>query len=393
MAQCTTMAINTSPQFVFKVSKYCNLRCDYCYEFPHLGDKARISLDQIRAAFQNIKSSIDELAIEFADFIWHGGEPFLVPLEFYEQVNLIQKDIFGSKFKYKNSVQTNLTILTDRHIEFLAGGFFEDIGVSFDVYGDQRVDTRGRSRTDTVRANMRKLIDHKIHFGAIAVLARDALPHIKQIYRYFDDLAVTPRILAYYRSVGSEQARRHGLDFDELVGAYKDVFHEWLASEQATPVVPIKDYVRYAVRHIMSIDKDRYDRSMSERVFIIDVNGDVFNVLESYEPEFCYGNLFSSPLREIAESERRVRSIALSQERMQRFCQQCPYFGSCPGVFVANATSVERKVLEASGCPVRAMLDHILDVFKRAGLNDFILESDQADDDASARVHSALSVA
>jgi uncharacterized protein len=386
------MAINASPQFVFKVSKYCNLRCNYCYEFPHLGDKARMSLPQVRAAFQNIKSSINELAIEDADFIWHGGEPFLIPLEFYEQVNLIQKDVFGAEFKYNNSVQTNLTVLTDRHIEFLERGFFGDIGVSFDVYGDQRVDTKGRSRTDTVRANMRKLISHQIDFGAIAVLARATLPCIKQIYRFFDELGIDHRILPYYRSVSSEQAQRHGLDFDELVGAYKDVFHEWLASERATPVDPIKDYVRYAVRHIAGVNNDRYDRSISERVFIIDVNGDVFNVVESYEPEFCYGNLFKSAFHEITLSEGRARSIALSQQRVQRFCHECPYFGNCPGIFVANATSVERKVLEASGCPVRTMLDYIIDVFKRTDLNDVILESYKTDDAASAKEHPALSV-
>ncbi len=384
------MNISTSPQFVFKVSKYCNLRCGYCYEFPHLSDKTRMSPDQIRAALQNIKSSMTELGIANADFIWHGGEPFLVPLEFYEAVNLIQKDIFGTEFKYINSVQTNLTVLTDRHIDFLEGGFFDDIGVSFDVFGDQRVDINGRSRTDLVRANMHKLIEHQIRFCAIAVLARDTLPSIKQIYQFFDQFGIDHRILAYYRSVSSEQARRHGLDFDELMGAYKDIFHEWLTSKRATPVDPIKDYVRYAVRHVTGVDNTRYDRSISERVFIIDVNGDVFNVVESYEPEFCYGNLFSSSFREIAASEGRARSIALSRERIQRFCHHCPYFGSCPGIFVANATSVERKILDASGCLVRAMLDHILDVFRRADLNDFILESFKADDETA---HPALSIA
>ena len=277
-----------------------------------------------------------------------------------------------------------------RHIEFLEGGFFEYIGVSFDVYGDQRVDTKGKSSADLVRANLRKLIDHQIAFGGIAVLARDTLPDIKQIYRFFDALGVEHRILAYYRTVGSEQTQRHGLDFDELVGAYKDVFHEWLASERATPVYPIKDFVRFAVQRIMGIDNDRYDPSTSERVFVVDVNGDVSNVSE---PEFCYGNLFHSPLREIAESEVRTRSIALSQERMQRFCHQCPYFGNCPGVFVANATSIECEVLNRSGCPVRAVLDHILDVFKRTDLNDFILESYKADDSPTAKEHPALSVA
>jgi len=385
------MAINASPQFVFKISKYCNLRCDYCYEFPHLGEKARMSPDQVRAAFHNIKSSITELAIEDADFVWHGGEPFLIPLEFYEQVNLIQKDIFGPEFKYTNSVQTNLTVLTERHMEFLQKGFFGDIGVSFDVYGEQRVDTKGKSRTDMVRANIGKLISHQIDFGAIAVLARDTLPSIKQIYRFFDELGIDHRILPYYRSVSSDQARRHGLDFDELVGAYKDVFHEWLASERATPVDPIKDYVRYAIRHVTGVDNDRYDRSISERVFIIDINGDVFNSIESYEPEFRYGNLFSSAFHEIATSAGRARSVALSQQRVERFCHQCPYFGSCPGVYVVNATSVERKVLETSGCPVRAMLDYILDVFKRTDLNDFIRESHKTDQ-ASAKAHPALSV-
>jgi uncharacterized protein len=383
------MAIHSFPQFVVKISKYCNLRCDYCYEFPHLADPARMSLDQLRTVFENIKSGIDQLAIKHADFIWHGGEPFLIPLEFYDQIKVIQKAVFGTELKYRNSVQTNLTVLTDRHIEFLKGGFFDNIGVSFDVYGDQRVDKKGRSSAETVSANLRKLIEHQIGFRAIAVLARDTHPHIKQIYRFFDDLEIEHRILPYYKSGGDGQADRHGLSFEELVGAYKDVFHEWLASESATPVYPIKTYVGFAVQHITGINRDRYDRSIAERVFIIDVNGDVFNVVESYEPEFRYGNLFRSPLRSIAESDGRSRSTALSQERMRRYCHQCPYFGNCPGAFVANATSVEREILETSGCPVRAVLDHIIDVFKRSDLQDYILKSHQIPEDAP----SALNVA
>jgi hypothetical protein len=39
------------------------------------------------------------------------------------------------------------------------------------------------------------------------------------------------------------------------------------------------------------------------------------------------------------------------------------------------------------------VLDHILDVFKRTDLSDFILESYKADDDATAKEQPALSVA
>ena len=91
VAQRSTTAISAYPQLVVKVFKYCNLRCDYCYEFPYLGDMARVSLDEIRGAFQNIKTSVDELAIESADFIFHGGEPFLVPPKYYEQVDVLKR--------------------------------------------------------------------------------------------------------------------------------------------------------------------------------------------------------------------------------------------------------------------------------------------------------------
>jgi uncharacterized protein len=385
------MSISPSPQIVIKVSKYCNLRCDYCYEFPHLGDKARMSQGNIRALFENIKSSIDELAIETVDFIWHGGEPFLLPLDFYEQVAEIQNEVFSGEFKYINSVQTNLTVLTARHVDFLKGGFFTDVGVSFDVYGDQRIDTKGQLRTDTVLGNLQKLIDNRISFGAIAVLAHNTLPKIKEIYRFFDSLHVNHRILAYYRSTGVEQTKRHGVDYDELVGAHKELFFEWLASKNATTVEPIDDYVHYAVSHVTQSRGEPYDASARERVFIVDVSGDVYNVLESYQPEFCYGNLFHSPLAEIVASESRRRSNELSKERMQRFCQRCPYFGACPGMFVARATDVERELLQARGCPVRPVLDHIVGVLERTDLREFILKTYNAE--AKTKEHPALSVA
>ena len=387
------MALNLAPQFVFKISNIAISAAAIATNFPISATRAVMSLGQAREAFLNIKDSVAELAIERADFIWHGGEPLLVPLNYYEQIDLLQKEVFGAEFKVSNSVQTNLTVLSDRHIAFLERGFFENIGVSFDVHGEQRVDAKGRSRTDTVRSNMQKLMDRGIEFSAIAVLARATLPHIRQTYRYFDDLGIKHRVLAYYRTVSDEQSEQHGLGFDELVSAHKSLFDEWLASDRATPVDPIKEYMRYAVQYITGMDNDRCDRLNNERVFLVDVNGDVFNVMESYEREFCYGNLFNMPFRQIADSESRSRSIALSQDRMRRFCHQCEYFGSCPGAFMASATRVEREMVETSGCPVRTVLDHILDVFKRTGLDDFVRENQKANGGEPADENPALSVA
>ena len=90
---------------------------------------------------------------------------------------------------------------------------------------------------------MSKLIEHRIDFRDIEIKTRDSHPHIEQTYQFFDDLEIEHRILPYYKSVGNEKAERHGLTFKELIDEYKDIYQEWLVSERATPVHPIKDYV------------------------------------------------------------------------------------------------------------------------------------------------------
>ena len=92
------------------------------------------------------------------------------------------------------------------------------------------------------------------------MLARHALPNIKHIYQFSAESGINHRILAYYRSVSSTQAQRHGLYSVKLVPAYKYVFPESLASERATPVDPIRDHVRYAVRRFTGADSNRYIR-------------------------------------------------------------------------------------------------------------------------------------
>ena len=183
-------SIGTAAQFVVKITKHCNLRCAYCYEFPHLGDKTRMSLESFARIFENIASSADNI-FDTVNFVWHGGEPLLVPLEYYDAIGALQRQIFGNGISVSNVVQTNLTVLTPKHLEHLrARKFFSGLGVSFDVYGNQRVDIAGRARTEIVLANIQKLIDCGIPFGAIVVLARNTLPHVRSIFRFYDRLGI-----------------------------------------------------------------------------------------------------------------------------------------------------------------------------------------------------------
>ncbi|MDQ1468949.1 MAG: uncharacterized protein QOJ99_429 [Bryobacterales bacterium] len=363
------MAKRPVAQFVMKISKYCNLRCTYCYEFNELGNKQRMSPELISRIFENIASHVVPNEYEWVSFVWHGGEPFLIPLEYYESIGRLQQEIFGEKVAVWNVVQTNLTVMTPRHLEFLKSQkFFRAIGISFDVLGDQRVDTQGRRKDDVVLENMQKLIDHEIPFGAIAVLARNTLPHVKPIYQFYDQLQIGSRFLPFYMDASNDQIARHAVTYDEQVDALKTIFGEWLASDNATPVDPIGDYVDYAIAHISKRPAKHYRREADEFVFMVGLDGSVWGQGEAYEPEYQYGNLAQDGFGQILSSQGRRRSVEEAQSRTERLCRQCPYYGACPGFFVADSSPQQKRMFEESGCPVRDVVGHIVRTLETTGV-------------------------
>lgn len=353
---------NAAIDFVVKISKLCNLRCSYCYEYNQLGERRRMSLHELRAFFTHVRESVRGYGRDRIHFVWHGGEPFLVPLEHYERIGELQQEIFGNDLGYENLVQTNLTVLTDKHIDFLREQrfFSRSIGVSFDVYGDQRIDTKGRLRTRTVLENMQRLMDAGVTFGAITVLARNTLGRIVEIYRFYDSLGVSVRLLPFYKSAFDGQVAQHSLDFREITESLKKVFDAWLVSERATIVYPLEDYLRYALAAVGGAAVAKHDPETDEQVFLVDTNGDTYGVADTYDREYHYGNAFTQPFDDVLHSAARKRAAQDGRERIARHCGSCPYFGYCPGRFAAEATPEQRKMLATSGCPVRELIGHII---------------------------------
>ena len=101
------------------VSSACNLRCGYCY----YADKEKAlnvgrshMSDAVLEAFivQNLAMHGSSATVEFA---WHGGEPALAGVGFYEKVVELQQK-HGEGRQILNSIQTNATLLTDEFCSF-----------------------------------------------------------------------------------------------------------------------------------------------------------------------------------------------------------------------------------------------------------------------------------
>jgi uncharacterized protein len=360
-------------ELVIKITKYCNLRCSYCYEYPHLGDKARISLDNLEKLFRHV-SALDlgdgpaDPDADMFSFIWHGGEPFMVRLAYYDAIGALQDAVIDDRVTYHNSVQTNLTVLTDAHIEHIEEKrFFHEVGFSFDVYGDQRVDALGRASTARVLKNLQRVRDHGIAIGAIAVLSRATFPCIKNIYRFYESMGIGFRILPYHLEAFEQQTAMNGLPPTEIAAAMCDVFDLWLQSESPVTVYPLETYIDNAIAYMNGKRNVYYSKEANESIFIVDTDGSISGY-ETYLSEHRYGNIFEQTFEEILDSQNRRRLASLADARVERHCGACKYYGACSGFPVAEASPMEEAWLRESGCYVATIIGHIVERLEWTGL-------------------------
>ena len=370
--------LNERPTFdlVFKISKYCNLRCSYCYEFKELGVKDVMTLDHIERMLRNLpgREFFGTTTREDFRFIWHGGEPLLIKPSYYKSIGLLQQEIIRDRSRYSNGAQSNLTVLTDEQLDFIASGaFFDTIGVSLDVYGEDRIDLMGRNSTSKTLKNMQRLRNRDVSFGAITVLTRSSLRYLKNTIRFFEALDIDFRVLPYHLEAFEEQTAAHGMTLAEITQAMCAVFDVWIRSDAELTIQPLAGYVPAAIRYICGEKDYTYNKRAEENIFIIGTDGSVYGA-DVYTDDYRYGNLVEQPLEEIMQSKNRLLKVAQAERALETFCFKCKYYGACSGSWVADATPIIAQSMAAEGCHIAHILDHIVDRFEEGGVDKIVLD-------------------
>ncbi|MEA5593511.1 radical SAM protein [Rivularia sp. UHCC 0363] len=332
--------------FIIKLSKLCNLRCNYCYEYAELANKERMPLEKVEFFFRGLAEYINfqPNPEEFKPhFILHGGEPLLLPPDYLRTLVQIQEKYLTSEgIEYSNSVQSNLVNLPQRTIDLLKELNLH-LGISFDVFGNQRVDIKGQDSQEKVLPNIQKLIDHEIPFGAITVLHRQNYQNALQTYDFYNQLGIDYRILPIFSldSESDERVKNLALSPQEIIEVYQQVAKKQFAASGSIKVYPLYDYFTAASSYLSKQKISEYNPAQKEWALIINVNGDIYNDGEAYLPEGLMGNIFRQSLTEIFASPEYQQVCHI---RMQRTltCRKCPFDLTCNQLPIAEACPSER---------------------------------------------------
>ncbi|WP_019928211.1 radical SAM protein [Nocardia sp. BMG111209] len=355
-------------QIVVKVSKFCNLRCRYCYEYPELGNRAAMSRVQLIAMYRGLRDhfrAADERdgARTALDFIWHGGEPLMQPAWFYRQTLADQREIFGNHIATSNSVQTNLTVLDDDRRQLLADGF-DSVGVSLDVIGGLRVNQAGRDSQRRVAANLDELVAAGVSVGCISVLTAQNIDAVAQVFRFFEERDLNFRVLPLFDTGEAGQTTPFEVTAEQEFAALVQLAELWLAGDTLQrPPAPLDNYVRIAARYLAGARGPDYrDRREWLPVVLVNTDGACFTYGEPYgDPTWSIGNIFTESFGEMLAGPVFERCAVEAERRVARNCLSCPFFDACGGSLVAETEARERDddghgTLLCTGRPVIAHL-------------------------------------
>lgn len=151
--------------FIVRTTTNCTLDCAYCY----VRDKgpAKISLDLV----ERLIAQSAQLPESTLVFVWHGGEPLLMGLRFFEAVVALQRS--HSKH-FINAVQTNGIGLDGRFARFFKDNGFH-VSVSVDIpparHDANRLLKNGGGSFELVASSLAHLAAHDLPVAALAVVS------------------------------------------------------------------------------------------------------------------------------------------------------------------------------------------------------------------------------
>jgi uncharacterized protein len=324
--------------WILKPSKLCNLRCRYCYEWDHLGDTARISLDGWRRIFEAVRDHDALLEARDGDapsthLIWHGGEATLLPPDYVDAVQALKLEVLGPRARirryYQDSIQTNAYRMPDETIDWLRRHRFS-VGVSCDFVPGVRLALGGQATEQQVVANMERMRAAGVPHGLIVVLARHTLPKITRIHDYLvEHCFANLRVLPLFAGPAARPSGGYEATADELVEGLKRLFVHWLDHGSRIEIAPFSDYLQVAIRRMLGITAASLDRRVAEPMMIVNTDGGLYISDETYAPETRLGNVFEQSLGEIFASPAYAASLAATETMQRRHCHGCEYFNNC----------------------------------------------------------------
>ncbi|WP_063653685.1 anaerobic sulfatase maturase [Aliivibrio fischeri] len=321
--------------FIKAESARCNLDCHYCYYLKN-EDKSKLGMDAEtldKLVSNHIQSQPPQIPV--IDFIWHGGEPMMKGLAFYQTAIELQQ-AHKSITPIQNTIQTNGTLINERWAAFFAQHNFM-VGISIDgpqlINDIARIDKSGNSSFERTMRGIQHLKQQNVEFNTLTVINNKSYKHGKTIYRFLKENGST--YLQFQPCIDHEMDRRFDYDWT-LTGKQWgeflcNVFDEWAANDIG------KVYVQFFENCLMILMGHQsqmcHHAETCGQQLMIESNGDVFSCDHYAYNNYKIGNINdnNASLAQMVNSPEQMLFGQNKHNSLNQKCFRCDFKPLCNG--------------------------------------------------------------
>lgn len=342
------MAGNDNCQLVRTVlicpTNKCNLRCKYCYVNKNICKKEIMDIKLIERILRNIlkKQKINELNI-----IWHGGEPLLASVGFFEKAIEIQNRIKQETgVKIINKIQTNGTLIDEKTADFLKKNDFI-VSLSIDgpkeIHNSNRIYKNGYGSFERIMKGIKILKDKNIGFNAICVVTSKNIRKPIKLFKFFKELGVDTIRFNEFLDTPYNNFKDLAVSEKNFNKFLIDLFEKYVKDKSNLKVSPLDEIITsfYFGKNNLCT----YSKSCAGGFLSINYKGEVFtcNRVLGWK-EFRVGNVSNNSFEEMIKNATKI----IKKEEISKDCKKCEFkeicWGGCPvSYYFKNDNFDDRK--------------------------------------------------
>jgi uncharacterized protein len=353
----------TDLTLIVKATRQCTLRCAYCQDWRS-NSKGVMSYGVMA---HMIASALAEH--EYVRFIWHGGEPTLLPISFYEKALLLQARLRREGQKVENTFQTNATKLTHAWARFFRANKIQ-VGISIDgpahLHNSHRSYSSGKGSYEDVIAGLKLLKEYEVQFSGLVVVDEGTLEFgaerlldflVGQDIRSFGLLPAKPR---NEPAAEAGTITKHYIEPARVNAFLMDLYDAWLSRGDRNVKIRELEALKAQIRGV-SARSCTLSGECWGHYHMVEADGsvaacDVF----SGDSRYTLGNIMSTSFMKIANSARQLKLKKEHHDAIEAM-RECPEFPVCKGWCPHERyVSIRHNKLHSDDCcGLRDLIAHI----------------------------------
>lgn len=323
---------------IIKPTYSCNFRCKYCYlSNGTKNNSTRFDVSFINDAIRQVKEYVlNNKLRKKITFIWHGGEPLLWGIENFRKVLEFQEKEL-SELDYGNSIQTNLSLLTEDYVDLFIK---HDVHIGFSIDGfrelndSQRVFADGSGTYDTIIDRLNFARAKGLSMGCIIVGTKNSIGKVKELYQFVCELKLNFKFNPLFISGEAQNNDAElGITPQEYANMAIELFDLWYNDTKSR--ITESNFVEIASNLLTGHTSGcLFGKNCQEHFLAIAPTGDVFpcgRFCDESTAAYSYGNLHADRLEDILAKAKNSDGYNRFKYIEDSGCRSCAYFSVCHG--------------------------------------------------------------